>query len=167
MKKESPYRSLDWKFWGIITLLLVAVLFAAYQLGAFKKTCRDDACFNNALAKCSYAKFLATKNLNYYLYTIQGTSKDTCKVEATLRKMAVGTPPDKIEQFEGKGMTCYVPKKDIAKMTSFEFENMLPNCTGQLKEAMYQLMIEKLYTIIIQNMGDIVGAVEDTLKGEI
>lgn len=167
MKKSVGYRTLDWKFWIIVTIFLVGALFAAYELGAFKKTCTDDACFKAALDKCDYAKFLTTKNYNYYLYTIQGTSNGDCRVDVSLEKMAVGTPPEKIAQFEGKSMKCYLPKSEIAKMEAFQFENMLNYCTGPLKEEMYQLIIEKLYTIVIQNMGDIVGAVESTLKGVI
>ncbi len=167
MAAKREYRPLDWKFWLIVTILILGALFIAYQLGAFKKTCEDQGCFKDALNNCAYAKFLTTKNFNYYLYTIKGSTNGACKIQVDLKKMAVGTPAEKIEQFEGKAMTCYLSKQELAKMESIDFDGTLNYCTGPLKEAMYELIIEKLYTVIIQNMGQVIGAVEDTLKGEI
>ncbi|MFH0751975.1 MAG: hypothetical protein V1914_00055 [archaeon] len=172
MKKEvkrpkKEYRRLDWKFWLIVTILISGAIYLSYHFGAFKKTCDDNACFKEALENCAYAKFLTTKNLNYYLYTIKGPTNGACEVDFELKKMAIGTTTEKIKQFEGKWMTCYLPKSEIAKMETVDFEGVLNYCSGPLKEAMYELIIEKLYTIIIKNMGAVIGAVEDTLIGEI
>lgn len=164
---EREYRTLDWKFWAIVTIFLAGCVFLSYELGAFKKNCKDESCFKQALDNCDYAKMLTTKNLNYYLYTIKGTQNGNCKVEISLEKMATGTPPERVAAFEGKKMACYIPRTEIAKIEDFEFNSMLNHCTGPLKEAMYELIIEKLYTIIIQNMGEVIVAVEDTIRGEI
>lgn len=166
-KVTRGHRSLDWKFWVLVTIILAGSVLLAYQFGAFKKNCKDEACFKQALDDCDYAKYLGTRNYNYYLYTIQGTKDGNCRVDIQLKKMAIGTEPEKIKQFEGKRMKCHLPKTEIAKMGDLNFEGMLNYCTGPLKEAMYELIIEKLYTIIIKNMGSIVGAVEDTIRGEI
>jgi hypothetical protein len=32
---------------------------------------------------------------------------------------------------------------------------------------MYQLIIEKLYTLVIANLGDVIGKMEETIKGEV
>ncbi len=167
MKKKVQYRTLDWKFWLIVTAVIAIAIFLAYQFGVFKKECKDDQCFKAALKDCDYAKYLTAKNYNYYLYTINGKNDGNCEVEIELKKMATGTPPEKIAQFEGKSMTCLLPQEATDKMTEINFEGQLNYCTGPLKESMYELIIEKLYTIIIKNMGDIVGAVENTLRGEI
>ena len=160
-------RALDWKFWLIGTAIILTALFVAYQLGAFKKNCADDQCFLDALKECKYAKEISIRNLNYYRYTINGKDNGNCKVEVTLVKMALGTAPEKISKFEGKGMKCELPRTEINQMQALNFDSMLNYCTGPLKESMNELMIEKLYTVIIKNMGAIIGAVEDTIKGEI
>lgn len=160
-------RVLDWKFWLIGTAIILTALFAAYQLGAFKKSCADDQCFLDALKECKYAKQVGVRNFNYYRYTIGGRDNGNCKVEVDLVKMALGTPPEKVAKFEGKWMRCKLPQKEIDSMQELNFDSMLNYCTGPLKEAMYELIIEKLYSVIIQNMGAIIGAVEDTIKGEV
>ncbi len=169
MKKVivAPRRALDWKFWLIGTVIIAVALFVAFQLGAFKKNCEDEQCFISALKDCSYAKYTGVRNLNYYQYTTHGRTNGNCAVEVKLVKMALGTDPKKVEKFEGKWMNCEIPASEIDKMTTFNFDNMLNYCSGPLKEAMYELMIEKLYTVIIQNMGAIIGAVEDTIRGEV
>jgi len=161
------YKTLDWKFFLLAIILIAGTVFLAYELGAFKKTCNDEDCFMKSLQTCSYAKWLSIKNYNYYLYTIEGNTDSSCKIDVELKKMAEGTPIDQLIKFEGKWMKCTIPQTEITKMTSANFDNMLTYCTGPLKEAMYELIIEKLYTIIIQNMGSIMGAVEDTLTGQI
>lgn len=161
------YRSLDWKFWVLVTIMIAGSLFIAYQFGAFKKTCNDELCFKDALKNCDYAKFLTTKNFNYYTYAINGPTNGDCDLTIKLEKMAAGTPTEKITQFEGKSMRCRIPKSEIAKMEDLNFDKALNYCSGPLKEAMYELIIEKLYSVIIQNMGSIIGAVEDTLRGEV
>ena len=92
-------RVLDWKFWLIGTAIILTALFAAYQLGAFKKSCADDQCFLDALKECKYAKQVGVRNFNYYRYTIGGRDNGNCKVEVDLVKMALGTPPEKVAKF--------------------------------------------------------------------
>jgi len=165
IKEASGFR-LSWKLiFGIISIMII-ILFFAYFFGIVKKTCADESCFNDALQKCSMAKYLSLQNYNYYRYTIEGSKGGYCEVRIELVKMALGTPQDKLALFEGKGMTCRVPKAEITKMQGGNVEGILKYCSGPLKEAMYQTIIEKLYTLIISNMGEILGEMEDVLGGK-
>ncbi|MBU2590166.1 MAG: hypothetical protein KKA65_00200 [Nanoarchaeota archaeon] len=162
-KEEDKSFKISWKFVLVILSILIIIIFFAFYFGVIKKTCEDDICFNEALKDCSMTKYLKVHNLNYYKYSIDGSKGDNCKLNIDLVKMAVGTPQEKIDLFEGKGMKCEVPKLELAKLQSKDIESILSYCTGPLKEAMYEQIIEKLYTLIVSNMGEILFEIEDVL----
>lgn len=167
MKKEETSHNGFHFTWAIaLTLITVIVItvFSSYYFGLLKKTCEDNECFNTALQKCSLAKYTTVHNYNYYTYSIEGKSKGNCLLNIKLAKMAAGSPPEKIAQFEGKGMDCKVPIDETQAVTADTIENILKYCTGPLKEAMYEQIIEKLYTLVVGNMGDILGDIETTLR---
>lgn len=166
-KKEAPGFRFSWKIWLAIASVLVIIVFLAFFFGIVKKTCNGDECFNEALRECSMARYLKLQNYNYYQYSIEGGRGDDCLLDVKLVKMAAGTPPDKIALFEGKDMSCRVPRSELINIETATVEGMLNYCSGPLKEAMYQLIIEKLYTLIVSNMGDIIGEIEDVLAGQI
>jgi len=163
-KKEEPKTfKFSWKLILIALSLFIIITFFAFYFGVIKKTCEDDICFNDALKDCSMAKYLKVQNFNYYKYSIDGNKGDNCKLKIELVKMALGTPQEKIDLFEGKSMMCEVPKDELMKVQSDKIESILTYCTGPLKEAMYEQIIEKLYTLIVSNMGEILYEIEDVL----
>ncbi|HII15639.1 MAG TPA: hypothetical protein HA362_04975 [Nanoarchaeota archaeon] len=166
MKKEEAPNGFHftWAMGLILVTVILLTVFVAYYFGFVKKSCQDDACFDSALQKCSMAVYPKVQNYNYYVYSIDGKSKGMCKIKIQLAKMAAGSPPDKIALFEGKGMDCMVPMEEISSVKSDKVESMLQYCTGPLKEAMYEQIIEKLYTIVVSNMGEILGDIGDTLR---
>jgi len=157
----------SWQKILIIISVLILVSFFAYHFGFLKKTCQTDECFQDSLEKCTPSKYIKLQNLNYYKYSVIGQRDDTCLIEIDLKKMAEGTPLDKKILFEGKGMRCNIPLNKIGEVQSENLEGILNYCSGPLKEAMYELIIQKLYTIIIANLGDVIGEIEDTLAGEV
>jgi hypothetical protein len=158
---------LNWKEILAAVTLSLLILLGAFYFGVIKKECEDETCFQKALQKCTPAKYLRLQNLNYYKYTISGIRSGDCKLTVELKKMAVGTEPAKAVLLEGKGMVCKVPKKEIQKIESTQITGLLNYCSGPLKEGMYQLIIEKLYTLVIANLGDVIGKMEETIKGEV
>ncbi len=155
---------LTWVMGLIILTVIFLTVFVAYFSGLVKKACTDDGCFNEALAGCSMAKYTKVQNYNYYVFSIEGKSKGECKMGIRLAKMAAGTPPEKIALFEGKGMECRIPMDAVAEAATGKIESTLRYCTGPLKEAMYEQIIEKLYTIVVGNLGEIMVDIEDTLR---
>ena len=156
----------SWKKILVTVTILVIITFFAYYFGFLKKTCTTPECFEESLQKCTPAKYLKLQNLNYYKYSIMGRRGDGCKVDIQLMKMAEGTALDKKTLFEGKAMTCRVPMDKLEAVSSDNIEGILNYCTGPLKEAMYELIIQKLYTIVIANLGDVIGEIQSTIKGE-
>ncbi|RME55553.1 hypothetical protein D6777_00145 [Candidatus Woesearchaeota archaeon] len=166
-KVEVSWRQIfSWQKILITLTLFLIVTFFAYHYGYLKKTCNDNKCFNEALDHCTPAKYLKLQNLNYYKYSIMGKRGDNCLIIIELKKMAEGTALEKRTLFEGKGMECKIPDKDLEKLKSENLEGVLNYCSGPLKEAMYELIIQKLYTVIIANLGDIIGEVKSTISGE-
>jgi len=168
-KKRSPKLNklkniIMWQKLLITATIVFLIVFAAFVLGFVKKTCQDDACFIESLKRCSTAKYMQLENFNYYKWSINGYSGDYCDIDVRLLKMAYGTPVDKIELFEGKEMSCLVPLSVLQNTDSSKVENILNYCTGPLKEAIYQSIIERLYTVIVANLGSAIKELDKTIK---
>lgn len=165
VKNKTKLRRLF--MWQKILLTLTIVFFlviATFLLGLIKKTCENADCFKESLRRCSTAKYLQLENFNYYKWTINGKSRNDCEIDIKLVKMAAGTPIDRILQFEGKDMSCRVPLSVLQTTESSKVENILNYCTGPLKEAIYQSIIERLYTVIVANLGTAIKELEKTIK---
>ena len=57
-------------------------------------------------------------------------------------------------------MTCNIPYDVLDYVNILEEQRLLSYCSGPLKEAMLELMIEKLYGSIAQNFGTILNELE-------
>lgn len=163
-RATSIKRLFMWQKILITATIILLIIIEAFFLGIIKKSCHDDICFRDSLQRCSPAKYLQLENFNYYKWTINGESKDNCNVDIQLVKMAAGTPVDKVLLFEGKEMSCKVPSDVIKKTESSKVENILNYCTGPLKEAIYQSIIERLYTVIVANLGNAIKELDKTIK---
>ena len=118
--------------------------------GSKVKSCSDDACFVEAAKTCSaasYPKVLTDGTVNY---AIQGAQGDNCNVAITIEKATGSTPKD----FEGKSMTCSIPKNAIS--TGFVSGNLasldLDACSGPLKDGINALLQQ-----ILQDFGQALG----------
>ena len=149
----------------LITVTIVTILvIEAFLLGVVKKNCDTEECFTNALQRCGTAKYLKLENYNYYRWVIDGKDDGKCDVNVQLIKMASGTPVDKVLLFEGKEMSCKIPLDILENTENVKVENILNYCTGPLKEAIYQSIIERLYTVIVYNLGSAIKELDRTIK---
>ncbi len=164
IEKPAKPKFFTWQKILITATAVLIIVIAAFVIGMVKKECRNDACFKESLERCSTAKYLQLENYNYYQWVIDGKKGENCKMDVKLVRMAVGTPVDKIKLFEGKGMKCLVPLDVLKKTDSSKVENILNYCTGPLKEAVYQSIIERLYTVIIANLGSAIKELDKTIK---
>lgn len=149
-----------------IIVLAIAFLFVFLFVYYFfiGKTCDDEACFDKAARQCRPATFLKSNNGNIFKYEIIYSVSENCKLDISVIEIGSNTPRDLARLFEGKGMTCSIPK---AAFTSefLKLNSALDYCHGPLKEAMYELMIQRLYNLAAKQMGDVVFEIENTLKG--
>ena len=143
----------------IIIVAIILIILGA--LFIYKKGCDDEECFNEALAKCSPAKLYSYRNNNLYLYKISRSLGD-CKLYIKVEKMAIGSEPSLVRLLEGNSMKCRIP--DDVTITLDEMENLLDYCHGSLKEGLYQIMLERLYALVVRDMSGIIDKAQEILK---
>lgn len=144
-----------------IAIIVGVVLILGFFM-IYKKPCGDEECFNKALMGCSPAKFYGYRNNNLYLYRISRSFGSTCKLYVRVDKMAYGTEPDLIRLLERKSMKCRIVKGSLISLTNME--NLLDYCHGELKEGLLQLMVERLYALVVRDISGVVKKAEDILK---
>ena len=140
----------------IIFIFLVIGIYLIFFSGLIKKDCKQDKiCFEEVLKDCKSAKFINLRENNLYEFQVIKKKGDLCEVNIELKKMGVGTPIKIVEKFEGKSMKCLIPRNAIAAGKVDEIENIINYCSGSLKEAIFELIIDRMYGLIIKNLGEI------------
>ena len=109
----------------------------------------SKSCYDRHMESCKRTKLTTYDEGSTFIYQIARSQGGNCIVDITLSSMPEEADEDSQLLFEGKSMTCSIPKG-----TEFYTET-LPYCTGPLKEAIYELTIQKMYNILAQTLGDI------------
>jgi len=139
-----------------MALLIVIVAIASLILITRPKNCNsDDICFNKAAAKCSIAKVVTFSNDNKYNYEILGKKKENCIIEATLLNLSNNQPKDLRDALNGRSMKCSIPVEILRNKPVKDIENLNDYCNGPLKEVILEITIEKMYDLIVRNLGKI------------
>ena len=139
----------------IILLAIVAVFFFSKP-----KNCEsNETCFNSAAAKCSRATLNTLNQDNSYNYEILGKKGDNCLVKVSLIQVSQTQPFDIKQALEGRDMKCSIPFEKL-KVPIKEIENFNDYCTGPLKEAILELTIDRMYEIIVQNIGSVASQIK-------
>jgi len=143
VKKRKWY--LNWK-WFVAFIVLAVLVWGVWAAFFSYSTCDNWDCFNRNLESCSKAKFVGGSGAMIFDYTIKGTSGDGCKVVAELLRGELNNQ-DSIK-LESNKMTCYLPEGVVMIP-----ESDIGKCTGLLKEGLQDLVIKKLHTYLVQNLG--------------
>jgi hypothetical protein len=144
-KKQLPEEKN--RVWIIIFVLILVFLAVTIYLNFFySKKCKDSECFNSALARCRKAEFQNKNSDATWLYRINGLSRGKCLV--TVKNNWVKL--DEAKPIEGKSMLCSLPKGVVMAP-----ESDLNECHGLLKESLQDVIIERMHTYIVQNIGQI------------
>ena len=140
---------------GFYAIFFILILIIILILISYPKNCHGDLdCFNKASTECSKAKLDHHINNDLYTYTIKGERDGLCMASVYFVKAAQEKDPALKELLEGKGMFCEVPMENI-KGPYYEVKDLNDYCSGPLKEAFMHVTIEKLYGIVVQNIGQI------------
>lgn len=146
----------------LIVIASVAILYAA---GIIRKDCRDDKdCFDWALKRCISARLVLVKNNNVYTYASRYSFGSLCYLNIKLERVAVGADLELRRLLEGKGMSCKIPREKIKETRIEDMEDLMSYCHGELKEGLYELIIQRSYGLIISNMNEVVKNLERVLK---
>jgi len=159
MKKRKKNKSKEKSVLGILTLVLLVVLLLGeayfilsfYNIDILKvitvKKCEDLDCFEAALKNCKKVEFRYAGE-NIWKYEIKGKQGNNCLVSAKLLQLKQG--PFNAEKLEGKSMICEIPKGSV----DLPGED-LSVCSGELKEEIQDVLIERLHSYIAENLGKI------------
>lgn len=145
---------------GFIILIIVIILIGAYFLFFFYRTCDTEACYNDAIKGCSRVIYIKEDSTASWLYRINGGNEIECVVEVTLLNLKRGEID--IEKLQGKSMTCNVNKKNPLNP-----ETNIAECTGKLKEELQDLIIQRMHSFVLENLKEVIPAIEEILKGRI
>lgn len=115
-----------------------------------KEKCLSQSCLLNSLWKCKQVSYLNVQDNSTWYYKVQGMTGDGCKVYVEAKELK--TDVETAGALIGKSMTCYIPS-DVAG--SFLPEAKIEYCHGLLKEAIQDLIIQKMHLFIVQNIGQI------------
>ncbi len=134
---------------SIIILVIALIILLAYFLFFYTKQCKDETCYYNSIQNCKKVYFIRDDPQAVWQYRIMGNSaNDACKVEVQLLKLKQGTTEN--ENLIGKQMICSVYK------TSQDYpEKLISECTGPLKEEMQTVIINRMHTYLLKNIGRI------------
>ena len=153
-KRKSSYRPSFNFLLGLFVILLVSLIFFMN----YEKNCYDDmACLNNAISSCNSAKAVSEENNSTFKYRVLGKSNDLCRVEITLIKVSHSAEQEMKDMFEGKNMICEIPKETTLVGTT----DVLDHCSGPLKESMYELIIQRMYNVVIKNLGETISELSE------
>lgn len=148
----------------VIIILIFLFAFFVYYSGLIKPDCNTDSCFNQALQKCSPVSYDKLKNNNLYSYKISRSLLSNCNLNIKFEKAALGSELEIKTLLEGKSMNCKVPKSNLKNIDINEMKDLLNYCSGPLKEGIYELMLKKMYSLIIGQMSNIIKKSEQYLQ---
>lgn len=134
----------------IISIVIIAlfILVLVYLTFIAEENCQTFECFQENMRECKKATYVNDGKEATWNYVIDGKEGENCAVNVELLQAKKGDID--IQNIEGYDMTCYYPlgignypEKDLSK------------CHGRLKEELQTLMIRKLHSVIIENIGEI------------
>ena|SRR3989344_5775508 len=149
---------------GVIIIIIGVLLILSPFYGLIRpKTCDTAGCFEVAAAECKKAEFLFNDgDKTITSYKIIGEEDDNCKLDIKIKEMISFSESTK-KQFEGKKMTCLIPKEEFSRMKFEEMGGNLDYCSGPLKEAMYESIVKKLYNLVVKDMSAVLDEIEKGL----
>jgi hypothetical protein len=131
----------------IAGVIIVLALFLIWINFLFVKNCEDNICFYDSLRNCERAKFISYSNITFEYIILRASGKN-CAVNVKLLDAAL--PERDLGKIRSQEMKCYLPYGMIISP-----ETDLSLCSGKLKESFQNLIINKLHTYIVQNLGEI------------
>lgn len=142
----------------MISVIVFAIVAGAVAGFIFRTTdCgRDEDCFNNLASECKRAKVDIIREGILYEYKTNGFNLFTkeCQLDVSVKKV-VSNNPEIITSFSGAEMSCMIPRESIIELT--KSDQILRFCHGTLKEALYELTINRLYTLVVGDLGSLIA----------
>tara|TARA_Y100000310_G_C20631664_1_gene788978 strand:- start:582 stop:1085 length:504 start_codon:yes stop_codon:yes gene_type:complete len=149
----------------ILFMVLASIFLMAHYTGLTRTYCGTDiSCFMEKAKICKPVEVYSTQNNNIYHYKILSTPTNNCILKIKLEKVREGTLPEHKQLLEGKSMKCTVQKNQLETLNLQNLNEIMPHCSGPLKESIYELIIKRMYELIISNLGEIAEKAENILQ---
>ncbi len=150
----------------ILALLLIIILIytVMHYIGYFRTICEDQTCFYEKARECNQAEVKVIKDHNVYTYTSYIEPMNRCNLKITLARVQEGSPPEYKELLEGKSMKCTLTKEQMSKLNIDNPNNIIKECHGELKEGLYELVIQRMTELVIANLGEITEETKEILN---
>jgi len=147
---------------GVIFIIIGVLLILSplyFILGP--DNCDTKGCFETAADSCDKAKYVFKEDdqITESIYKIKGDEGDNCELQIEIKSVSDKYSETTKIQFEGKSMTCLIPKETFSTMTFEEMGANLDFCHGPLKEAMYEAVVKKLYNLVVKDMSTVLDEV--------
>jgi len=142
----------------IITLISLVIIWFVYVIFLQSESCQDKECFSRDLTLCKKASWLNDGKEATWEYVIKENRDGKCIVEVTFLLAKAGEVS--MSKLEGQSMICSLP---LGVLTSPE-EN-LEDCEGKLKESFQDLIIKRMHSYILENLGEIGEGLENINSG--
>lgn len=129
-------------------LAIVGIAIALYFTFYKPVSCDTYECFQEKMSLCEKAAYINEEPEASWKYEIIETDGDTCVIDVTMLQAKKGDL--ELDRLNGYKMTCRYPE-GIATYPNQD----LGVCTGQLKEELQGIVIKKLYSYILDNLGEL------------
>jgi hypothetical protein len=144
MKKKVVKKNFAWSKLIVFASLVVLVYLAWFAFFNYED-CRSGDCFNENLKNCDKARFVSGDDM-IFEYIIKGKSGGDCEVSVKLLQGELKNAESL--KLEDQVMICSLPLGAVVAP-----ESDIDVCHGILKEGLQDLIIKKLHTYLVQNLG--------------
>ena len=110
--------------------------------------CQNYECWQKYMSRCSKASFVNEEPEASWQYAVLGKSGNQCNIEVKLLMAKKGEL--RINELVGQEMICSYPIGSVAYA-----EKDLSKCHGLLKEGLQNVIINKLHTYLLENLGKV------------
>ena len=148
---------------SLIVLTLIVVVLVIF-LGIPKNCGSNEECFNLKASNCKKVKAVLVKDKNEISYKILGKTKEDCIAKVTMQKVSDKYPMEVKEVLEKKSMDCNIPRSLIQEKGITGISNIYDYCTGPLKEAFLDITLQKLYEVVVKNIGTLTSGLQQVLN---
>ncbi len=140
---------------AFVILIIGLIGFGVYFIFFTADACDDFECYENALLNCKRVWFVKEDEDYVWRYEILSRAdKNTCNVKVRLIKIKNAEVIK--EGLEGKEMKC-----KVEKIGDIYPEKDMSRCNGLLKEELQEIIIDKLHSYLLDN----IGKINEELKG--
>jgi hypothetical protein len=133
---------------ALLIIVLIGLIISAYYIYFFMTKCSNQECFYNSLVSCRKTLYVNDNTDMIMQYRIEGKTGSKCQVNVDLLQVKRGSA--ELVSLEGKGMICYT---DLGVI--IDPEKNLKNCHGVLKEEIQNIIIQRMHSQIVENIGKI------------